>query len=115
MTLPAVDPLPFEPPYPLAGPARFAPGAPVRVRRADGPGHIRTPWYLRGRVGRIERICGAFANPEELAYGRDGLPARTLYRVRFTMAEIWGEGAETPSDTLDAEIFEHWLEPADAA
>ena len=44
-----------------------------------------------------------------------GLPARALYRVRFTMAELWGEAAERPSDTLDAEIFEHWLEPADAA
>lgn len=114
MTLPEITPLPFAPPYPLSGPARFAPGDTVRVRRTDGPGHIRTPWYLRGRTGRIERICGAFANPEELAYGRTGLPARTLYRVRFTMAEVWGEGAETPSDTLDAEIFEHWLEPANA-
>jgi hypothetical protein len=62
-----------------------------------------------------ERICGAFANPEELAYGRDGMPAKPLYRVRFTMPEIWGEGAgqpdDMPADTVDAEIFEHWLEP----
>jgi nitrile hydratase len=27
------------------------------------------------------------------------------------MAEIWGDEAEHPADTLDAEIFEHWLEP----
>ncbi|MEO0623427.1 MAG: SH3-like domain-containing protein [Pseudomonadota bacterium] len=114
MTLPQVSPPPFDPPYPGADTARFAPGDAVRVRIADGPGHMRTPWYLRGRIGRVERICGAFANPEELAYGRDGKPDRPLYRVRFFMAEIWGDGAETPSDTLDAEIFEHWLEPADA-
>jgi nitrile hydratase len=75
---------------------------------------MRTPWFLRGRTGRVERICGDFANPEELAYRRDGGPARAVYRVRFTMAEVWGDGAERAQDTIDAEIFEHWLEPADA-
>ena len=32
--------------------------------------------------------------------------------MRFTMREIWGDGAERPDDTLDAEIFAHWVEPA---
>lgn len=109
MTLPEVTPPAFAPPYPC-GPARFAPGQTVRVRAGHAPGHIRTPWYLRGRTGRVERICGAFANPEELAFGRTSAPI-PLYRVRFTMAELWG--APGP-DTVDAEIFEHWLEPADA-
>ena len=112
--LPEVEPPAFPPPYPLEGAARFAPGEAVRGRRAAPPGHVRTPWYLRGRTGRVERICGAFANPEELAYGRDGRPGRTLYRVRFAMAELWGAEARE-GDALDAEIFEHWLEPADAA
>ena len=111
--LPSVEPPAVPPPYP-AGVPRFAPGEAVRVLTASGPGHLRTPWYLRGRIGRIERLCGAFANPEELAYHRDGMPARTLYRVRFTMEELWGARAERAHDTLDAEIFEPWLEPADA-
>jgi len=111
--LPQVTPPAFPPPYPTAG-GRFAPGQAVRVKKGAAPGHMRTPFYLRGRMGRIERICGDFANPEELAYRRDGLPAKTLYRVRFTMAEIWGSAAERPEDTVDAEIFEHWLEAADA-
>jgi len=106
--LPQVDRLPFAPPYAFENPA-FAPGDTVQVRRGAAPGHIRTPWYLRGRTGRIERICGAFANPEELAYGRDGRPVRVLYRVRFTMAEVWGADHPAPDDTVDAEIFEHWL------
>jgi nitrile hydratase len=74
------------------------------------PGHVRTPAYLRGRSGVVERGLGAFADPEQLAYG---LPARRqpLYRVRFTMAELWGPDAERPDDTLEAEIFAHWLEP----
>ena len=107
-----IAPLPFAPPYPAAHP-RFAPGDAVLVRAGQGPGHIRTPHYLRGRTGRVERICGDFANPEELAFHRSGLPERALYRVRFTMAEVWGDQAERTGDTLDAEIFEHWLEPGD--
>ncbi len=29
--------------------------------------HCRTPSYIRGKVGIIERICGEFPNPEEIA------------------------------------------------
>jgi nitrile hydratase len=113
VTAPQVGPAP-APPWPLHGAApRFAPGDAVRVRRFDGPGHIRTPWYVRGATGRVERLCGAFANPEELAARRDGAPALPLYRVRFALSALWGgpDGA----DTVDVEIYEHWLEPSDAA
>ncbi|WP_306734336.1 SH3-like domain-containing protein [Marimonas arenosa] len=89
-----------------------APFHKVRVKTMMPPGHIRTPAYLRGKVGVIERPLGEFGNPELLAYGHQG-PKKPLYRVRFTMAEVWGPGAETPTDTLDAEIFEHWLEPVE--
>lgn len=86
-------------------------GQRVRVKRRMPPGHVRTPAYLRGRVGEVERVLGPFHNPEALAYG---LPAAALplARVRFTMREVWGDGAERPDDTLDAEIYAHWLEPA---
>lgn len=83
----------------------------VRVKTMMPPGHVRTPAYLRGKTGVIERPLGRFANPEELAYGLRARE-RQLYRVRFTMAEVWGAAAEHPSDTLDAEIFGHWLEDA---
>ena len=92
--------------------ARFAPGARVRVRRADPPGHVRTPWYCRGHAGVIERSCGSFANPEELAYNRDGLPAQPLYRVRFLCRELWHDYAGNAGDVVEIEIFQHWLEPA---
>lgn len=92
--------------------ARFAAGQAVRVRRADPPGHLRTPWYIRGHDGVIERVCGAFPNPEERAYGRSGLPAVTLYRVRFPQRRVWPDYAGPASDTVDIEIYEHWLEPA---
>ena len=85
----------------------------VRVKPMMPPGHVRTPHYLRGKVGVIERSLGAFPNPEALAYMQPAV-ALPLHRVRFTMAEVWGADAENPNDTLDAEIYEHWLEPADA-
>lgn len=91
--------------------ARFAPGQRVRVRAWYPPGHVRTPYYIRGKQGAIERVCGEFNNPEHLAYGRADDP-RTLYRVRFTQGEVWGRNAERPDDTIDIEIYEHWLEPA---
>jgi nitrile hydratase subunit beta len=91
--------------------ARFKPGDRVRVRRAAPPGHVRTPWYIRGHAGEIERLCGAFANPEELAYNRDGRPKQPLYRVRFRQREVWPDYAGRADDTIEIEIYQHWLEP----
>jgi nitrile hydratase subunit beta len=80
------------------------------VRKAYPLGHIRTPFYIRGHQGTIERICGRFANPEELSQMRDGLPAIPLYRVRFLQRDVWPDYTGRPEDTVDIEIFEHWLE-----
>jgi nitrile hydratase len=92
--------------------ARFGPGARVLVRRSESPGHLRTPHYVRGSIGVVERVCGPYPNPEELAYGRDGLPARPLYRVRFRQADLWADYPGPPADSVEVEVFEHWLEPA---
>lgn len=90
----------------------FKSGDPVQVRFAFPPGHVRTPEYVRGHRGVVERLCGAYPNPEELAYARSGLPARPLYRVRFRQVELWPEYQGQVSDTVDVEIFEHWLDTA---
>ena len=92
--------------------AAFAAGDRVHVRWADPPGHLRTPFYVRGKSGVVERYLGDFANPEELAYGRSGLPSQPLYRVRFRQADVWPDYAGPPADTVDIEIYQHWLEPA---
>lgn len=83
----------------------------VRVHNRWPPGHIRTPAYLRGKVGEVERDIGPFGNPELNAY-RQPLEKHNLVRVRFTMAEVWGDAAENPNDVIEAEIYSHWLEPA---
>ena len=92
--------------------ARFAPGDSVRVAERTPPAHVRTPHYVRGKRGTIERVCGSFGNPEELALGRrTGVPI-ALYRVRFRQRDLWSGYDGAPGDTLDVEVFEHWLEPA---
>jgi nitrile hydratase len=95
-------------------PIRFEPGERVRVRRAYPPGHVRTPSYIRGHAGVVERLCGSYPNPEELAYARSGQPAQPLYRVRFAQREVWPDYAGGSGDTVDVEIYQHWLEPAEA-
>jgi nitrile hydratase len=92
--------------------AVFSPQDRVRVRQAYPPGHLRTPFYIRGKTGVVERVLGAFPNPEERAYGRSGEPRQTLYRVRFLQADVWPDYAGRPDDTVDVELYHHWLEPA---
>jgi nitrile hydratase len=92
--------------------ALFQTGERVRVRRGFPPGHCRTPWYCRGHVGVVERRCGEFGNPEQLAYGLSGNPRRPLYRVRFRQADMWPKYKGPTGDTIEIEIYEHWLEPA---
>jgi len=93
--------------------AKFKTGDTVAVRRAPSIGHTRTPHYIKGKTGVVERVCGDFANPEELAYARDGLPLRTLYRVRFSQLHLWPDYSNFEGDTVDVEIYEHWLELAE--
>jgi len=95
--------------------ARFATGAPVRVLDLPLKGHVRTPHYARGREGRIERLHGRFPNPEQRAYGKDGLPALPLYLVRFRQADLWPGYRGAPGDSVALDIFEHWLEPAETS
>jgi nitrile hydratase len=90
----------------------FAPGDRVMVRRSYPPGHVRTPFYIRGKTGFIERVLAAFPNPEERAHGRGGEPRQPLYRVRFHQAEVWPDYRGPATDTVDIEIYQHWLERA---
>jgi nitrile hydratase len=94
---------------------RFKVGDAVLVKRRFPPGHRRTPSYIRGKVGTIERICGAFPNPEELAYGFDGEPKKVLYRVRFAQKDVWPGYKGPERDIIEMEIYEHWLEPVNPA
>ena len=85
------------------------PGDRVRVRDDYPMGHIRTPVYVRGREGVVTRVFGDFPNPETLAIGRDGRPLKRLFEIRFRQKDLWPDYAGAASDTLDVDIYEHWL------
>ncbi|MSO65493.1 MAG: nitrile hydratase subunit beta [Alphaproteobacteria bacterium] len=92
----------------------IANGTRVRVKGGDPPGHIRTPFYLRGKEGVVVGRWGEFRNPEELAFGKPGLPKRPLYLVSFRQRDVWPDFHGGPHDSLCADIYEHWLEPIHA-
>jgi len=90
---------------------KFSPGDRVRVLAVEKAGHVRTPSYVRGKEGWVERVHGEFRNPEDLAYGRDGMPRQPLYMVGFRQADLWQDRyAESPRDHLYVDLYEHWLE-----
>jgi nitrile hydratase len=91
--------------------SKFKPGDRVKVRLEDRPGHIRTPWYIRGKTGSVEHVHGEFLNPESLGHGGNGLPKKVLYSVAFQQGKVW-ESYSGKHDTLFVDIFEHWLDPA---
>lgn len=89
----------------------YAVGDRVRIVDLGKSGHVRTPFYAREKVGVIERYGGTFENPEERAYGRGCGTAVRLYRVRLRQRDVWPDYAGGPDDTLEVEIYEHWLRP----
>lgn len=100
-------------------PARFAAGDAVRVKRSAGPPigwrrpHLRTPGYVYGVTGIVERVSGRFRDPTALAFGF-AEPIEQLYRVQFRQGDLWPEqlgDSYSPEDVVEVEIFENWLEP----
>lgn len=88
----------------------YTPGERVRVSRRTHDGHHRTPGYVKGKIGTIERALGSFGDPETRAYGGDGLPARPLYSVTFAQRDLWPDYGGESGDRLQADLYEHWLE-----
>ena len=94
--------------------ARFAVGDRVAVRRAF-PARSHPHALLRARCRRLlawSVSAAPSATREELAFGRGDGPRQTLYRVRFDQTVLWPDYVGPPGDTIDIELYEHWLEPA---
>jgi nitrile hydratase subunit beta len=94
---------------------RFDKGDKVVVLELGKSGHIRTPFYIREKVGTVMHRCGAFLNPEDLSVGIVSGPVIPLYRVEFLLNQIWPDYEGSPSDLLCIEIYDHWLAMADAS
>ena len=88
-------------------------GQRVRVAARPHLGHHRTPGYVKGKTGIVERVHASFTNPETRAYGGDGLPEQPLYLVGFAQRDVWPDYAGPRSDRIYLDLFEHWLEDAE--
>lgn len=91
---------------------RFVQGDRVRIDARSESRHHRVPAYVKGRVGFIERRCQAYGRPEDLSLGTESGPPEQLYRVSLRQADLWPDYTGGALDTLEIEIFQHWLEPA---
>jgi nitrile hydratase subunit beta len=88
-------------------------GQRVRVDARDHEGHHRTPAYVKGKTGTVERVHPAFRNPETRAYGGDGQPKQPLYLVGFDQRDLWPDYRGRADDRLYVDVFEHWLQEAE--
>ena len=90
---------------------RYRAGQRVQVAARPHDGHHRTPEYLKGKIGTVERVHGSFTNPETRAYGADGLPKQPLYLVGFAQHDVWpAYRGRHGDDRIYVDVFEHWLE-----
>jgi nitrile hydratase len=87
-------------------------GEPVTVAARPHSGHHRTPSYIKGKTGRVERVHATFRNPETRAYGQAGLPKMPLYLVSFARSDLWPDPSAGGGHRVYVDVFEHWLEKA---
>ena len=66
-----------------------------------------------GQIGIIERVLREFLIPEDDAFGRPDGRRVTLYRVRLEPSLLWSDHRGPAGDSVELEIYEHWLEPAE--
>jgi hypothetical protein len=92
---------------------RYRTGESVRVANRRHDGHHRTPGYLKGKIGIVERSHPVFINPETRAYDGDGLPEQRLYLISVSQRDLWPEYRGAAADRLFVDVFEHWLEKAE--
>lgn len=94
----------------------FAVGDMVRVGTRAPIGHYRVPFYLRGKVARVEQVIAAMLiDNEEEAYGRNAGSRKHYYRISIPMTALWPEYGGAPRDELRIEVIETWLEAHHAA
>lgn len=91
----------------------FEIGDRVTVRDATSLFHTRTQAFTRGRTGVIVEHRPDWVIPEDEAWGRDKGRAEPFYVVRFNQRDLWPDYTGLDSDTLQTEVAERWLMPAE--
>lgn len=91
----------------------FTAGDRVRVPSLVPTTHIRAPRYTWGREGVVVTHHGAHIFPDRHAAGGKKQPQH-LYSVRFAARELWGETDGEGKSAVYVDLFEPYLEAADA-
>ena len=91
-------------------PPAFAVGDTVTTRAEMRAPHTRLPAYARGRTGTVTALRPAAVLPDTAALFIGEYPQH-VYTVEFTAQELWGDGAEPATLTLD--LFESYLKKAE--
>lgn len=86
-------------------------GQHVRVKELRVSRHVRTPWYVQGRVGVIVGALGRWPNPEICALGLIDSIGANLYSVELRMVALWPDYSGSVKDLLVLDLYGHWLEP----
>ena len=90
---------------------RFQPGDTVRVMQAYPLGHVRTPFYIRGKTGVVEMAHGTMIYPDSAGNGGPDAPEH-VYTVKFTNEELWGAEAAEPNGVVYFDVWEPYIEAA---
>lgn len=88
----------------------YHPGQKVRIDHRQEPRHHRVPHYAMGKVGVITELCSTAALPEEISETNLCGSRVPVYRVRINQRDLWNDYGSYPNDTLEIEIYQHWLE-----
>ena len=70
----------------------FAAGITVRVKTGDPDHHTRVPRYVRGHTGVIVAAIDRWPVPDDRARGIDPPREEICYVVRFSAADLRGNG-----------------------
>jgi hypothetical protein len=93
---------------------KFEIGDRVTVRDATSLFHTRTQAFTRGHTGVVVEYRPDWVIPEDEAWGRDDDGRQEpFYVVRFRQKDLWPSYTGFDVDTLETEMSERWLVPAD--
>jgi len=81
-------------------------GARVRVLPGDPDGHTRVPGYVRGHAGEVVAVLADWPLPDASVHGFS--ITESCYAVRFSAADLFGEGGHT----VTVDLWESYLERA---
>ena len=94
---------------------KFKIGDQVQIAARFESRHHRVPAYVKGQYGIVKQILSPQGKPELLASQRNTDEQVPVYRVNLKQTELWSNYKGTSQDSLEIEIYEHWLEPISSA